>query len=318
MPPVERRNAMQTQVTLFRKLRAALAITATGAALAAPVLAHGYDETWSSGRILDVQMRVEGQAAPLYDSPRGDQRKYFEAIAGGHYSLVVRNTTSSRVGVLITVDGLNVVNGERSALSPNETMYVLGPWETTTIRGWRTSLEDIRRFVFVDERRSYAERTGQANSDMGWIRVLAFREQRNWWDRRQVEPWFNRPGFDERSRNEGRRDQAPPTEQGAEPQASAPAPASPPAARGQAKTLQGTDQLGDAREGGSYPGTGWGEHGRDVVGRTQFTAERRATDTHVFRYEYASGLHALGIFPDRDRLDERDGGAIGFAKPPRW
>ena len=313
---------MQTQVTLFRKLRAALAITATGAILATPAFAHWSDnDTWSSGRILDVQLVVDGQAAPLYASPRGDDRKYFEAIAGGHYSLVLRNTTARRVGVLIAVDGLNVVNGQRSSMSPNETMYVLGPWETTTIRGWRTSLEDIRKFVFVDERRSYAERTGQANSDMGWIRVLAFREQRTWWERQLEAPrTYPRPELDERSRNEGRRDMGAPSEDRAAPQAAAPAP---PAASGEAKAMrkeamQESDQLGAVPNGGSYPGTGWGEHGRDVVGRTEFTAERRATDTHVFRYEYASGLRALGIFPDRDRLGERDGGAMGFAKPPRW
>jgi len=38
-------------------------------------------------------------------------------------------------------------------------------------------MRDVRRFVFVDEERSYAERTGQANGDMGWIRVLSFRER---------------------------------------------------------------------------------------------------------------------------------------------
>jgi hypothetical protein len=45
-----------------------------------------------------------------------------------------------------------------------------------------------------------------------------------------------------------------------------------------------------------------------------------ATDQLVFRYEYASGLRALGIEPrsSRDRLWERDRGELGFAQPPRW
>ena len=57
-------------------------------------------------------------------------------------------------------------------------MYVLDPYEGAVIRGWRTSLDDVRQFVFVDEERSYAERTGQANGDMGWIRVLSFQRDR--------------------------------------------------------------------------------------------------------------------------------------------
>ena len=41
-------------------------------------------------------------------------------------------------------------------------------------------------------------------------------------------------------------------------------------------------------------------------------------DHLVLRYEYASGLIALGIFPDGDRLRDRDRGELSFARPPRW
>src|SRR5439155_442973 len=102
--------------------------------------------------------------------PSGSDRLYFQAFKGRNYSLVVRNNTGRRVGVLIAVDGLNVVTGERSSLSRNESMYVLDPNERAVIRGWRTSLDQVRRFVFVDEEHSYAERTDQANGDLGWIR----------------------------------------------------------------------------------------------------------------------------------------------------
>ena len=134
-------------------------------------------ETWAEGNLVDVQVRVDGQAAPLYFAPGRSDRRYLQAFAGRNYSLVLRNNTGERVAVLLAVDGLNVVSGEMSHLRSDEQMYVLSPWQTTTIRGWRTNLDEVRRFVFVDERRSYAERTGQANSDMGWIRVLSFREQ---------------------------------------------------------------------------------------------------------------------------------------------
>jgi hypothetical protein len=56
------------------------------------------------------------------------------------------------------------------------------------------------------------------------------------------------------------------------------------------------------------------------VNRTWFLAESRATDRFALRYEYASGLRALGIELDRrhDRLWERERGLFGFAQPPRW
>jgi hypothetical protein len=56
------------------------------------------------------------------------------------------------------------------------------------------------------------------------------------------------------------------------------------------------------------------------VRRVEFTPVAVAVDRLIFRYEYASGLRALGIDPSRygwhDRLADRDG-EPGFAKPPR-
>jgi hypothetical protein len=311
--------------TTLRTLPAALAIA--GALLAGPARAdwNWNQDDWAQGQAVNVQLQVDGRAAPLYLSPRGDARRYFEAFAGRNYSVVLRNDTGDRLGVLISVDGLNAVSGQRSRLSPDEQMYVLGPWETTTIRGWRTSLDDIRRFVFVDEQRSYAERTGQANADMGWIRVLSFREQRPWWTPKV------RPYDQDRSRSELQGDHDEPRRGPAPlacpPPAATPAPTAareeagaPLRAQGEMKAQRGLALDGLARngEGGSFPGTGWGEHRSDPVQRVEFTAERHATDTLDFRYEYASGLQALGIFRHRDRLRERDGGELGFARPPRW
>jgi len=60
-----------------------------------------------------------------------------------------------------------------------------------------------------------------------------------------------------------------------------------------------------------------------VAGQVKPTTEvdfepvRRATDQLVLRYEYASGLHALGIFPRGNRTWEREHGQLGFAQPPR-
>ncbi len=308
---------MLTPKKVYPTLTAALAATAVALALASPARAYVWaSDTWADGRIVDVQVQVDGRASALYDSPRGDDRHYFQAFAGRNYSLVLRNTTGQRVGVLIAVDGLNVVNGERSRLASSEPMYVLGPYESATIRGWRTSLDDIRRFVFVDEERSYASRTGQANGDMGWIRVLAYQEQRPWWEvrpRARTYEGERRQGFDDRP--EAR------DERGAAPQAAPPAPT---AGRSEAQAPMKTDALRkQAAEGGmaqneAVPGTGWGDHRSDPVQQVEFTAQRTATDRITFRYEYASGLRALGIFPDRDRVRERDRGEVGFAQPPRW
>jgi hypothetical protein len=320
------------------------AVVAALAAAALAGAAHAGDrdvtsafpDVWADGNLVDVQIRVDGEAAPLYFAPRGDQRHYFEAFAGRNYAVVLRNNTARRIGVLLTVDGLNVVNGEITRQSPGEPMYVLGPWESATIRGWRTSLDEVRRFVFVDERRSYAERTGQANGDMGWIRVLAFREQP------RVKLWsWNGPGVYGSKRAQGgddaQGDRAKAAPEGANGSLLGDAPpttaprgesAQPKANEAPAPTAQRMDsrqeQLMADRDSkdavGSFPGTGWGDRRTDRVQYVDFTPERTATDQIVFRYEYARGLAALGIHTGgRDRLRDRDGGGlVGFARAPRW
>jgi hypothetical protein len=264
------------------------------------------------GDLVDVQVLVGGGTAPLYLAPSRSDRHYVQALRGRNYALQVHNRTGRRVGVLIAVDGLNVVNGERSHLRPDEAMYVLDPYETATIRGWRTSLEQVRRFVFVDEERSYAERTGQANGDMGWIRVLAFAERRpvSWLSPERL--FRNSPppcqGQDSREREE-----AAPRAQASTPEA-LPAPTA--ERRAAQKSMAGA--LDAAPRAESYPGTGWGERRADPVQETSFVADGPARDHLVFRYEYAGALRALGIDLGGDRLMGRERGELGFAQPPRW
>src|SRR5262249_55187778 len=161
-----------------------LAALATVAATLVPAAARAdawspLDRTQTVARgPVAVSVSVSGRTAPLYQrADRGD-RWYIEAREGANYTVTVRNLTGERVGFVISVDGLNAINGLRSHLGSDEPMYVLDPYEQTTVKGWRKSLDNVSKFVFVDEERSYAARTDQANGDLGWIRVVAFSEQR--------------------------------------------------------------------------------------------------------------------------------------------
>ena len=308
---------MNTRTCTLFALAAGLALAAT--ASADPWFPNGRSSGSSShatadGNIVDVQVRVDGGTAPLYFKPGANDRHYFQAFKGRNYSLVLRNTTGRRIGVLIAVDGLNVVNGERSNLDRHEQMYVLDPWENAEIQGWRTSLDDVRRFVFVDEERSYAERTGQANGDMGWIRVVAYREV----ERRPL--WGGWAAPQRRYREEARdmRGQLDGSAPGAANEAT-PAPSmgemksAKPEAESRSMAGQAYDQAPQ-----SAPGTGWGDRRYDPVQQTSFEPQAWAADKISLRYEYASGLRALGIFPRQARVFEREAGELGFAKPPRW
>ena len=278
-----------------------LLITAAVPACAEPVTVH---QAWMNrGSQVSVSVEVEGSSAPLYAAPDGSGRYYVEARRGARYSLRLSNRTGERLAVLMTVDGLNVISGDKQPAGETGRMYVLDPWESALIQGWRTSLDDVRRFTFVDEQASYATRAGKANSRMGWIEMAVFHERQRYAYRR--EPDVAQP------QEESRDDQP------AAPSASADA-------RGRSEN-EGAAKAGSAAAAQApraYPGTGWGERTHDTVQLVDFEAESQPSERITLRYEYASGLRALGILPwryTRDRLQQRDSGdGGGFAQPPRW
>ncbi len=116
-----------------RVVALALAFAAVlGAASPATAADWGRTVTTSlaDGNLVEVRVLVDGSSTPLYQRAGAWDRHYFQAFRGRNYSVEVRNTTGQRIGVLMAVDGLNVVNGERSQLSNREAMYVLDPYET--------------------------------------------------------------------------------------------------------------------------------------------------------------------------------------------
>lgn len=269
--------------------------------------AHGWDRTEAPGSLVGVAIEVNGRRVPLHAAPDGSDRWYLEAREGASYAVALTNRTGERLAVVLTVDGLNAISGERES----GRMYVLGPWEQTTIRGWRTSLSDVRRFTFVDERASYAARSGKANRKMGWIEAAVYRERRRY----VVRPWR-----DDWSRSEEshRADEAAPLP--ATPPATAPPVAGDaPSAKAEGMTAE---RSRPTRDGGPFPGTGWGPRAEDPAVVVRFDPEDAPADLVTLRYEYRRGLLALGVlprpWPPRDRLRERDRGDGGFAKPPAW
>lgn len=105
------------------------------------------------------------------------RRAYIAVRDGERYSIRVRNRTDRRIGVVIAVDGRNIISGKKSHLKPREAKYVLGPWETAEYEGWRTSRNRVNRFYFTDMDDSYADAWGD-HSAMGVIAVAVYREKK--------------------------------------------------------------------------------------------------------------------------------------------
>lgn len=120
----------------------------------------------------DVQIITEdGDTAPTY-ALRG--RYYVQGNLNERYIIRVTNPTPSRVEAVVSVDGLDVVDGEAGDLAKRG--YIVPAYGEVRIEGFRTSLADVATFRFSSVDGSYAGRKGKARN-VGVIAVAIFEEQ---------------------------------------------------------------------------------------------------------------------------------------------
>ena len=147
--------------------------------LAAPQWAYAY--AGASG-VVDVRIVSDAgnEFAKYRTFPRiSHEGRYFytEAVKGEKYSIEVTNRSDRNVGVVIAVDGRNIISGSKSDLKNNERMYIIGPHATNIFEGWRTGMDRTNRFYFTEQSDSYAEKVFSDASAMGTIAVAAYREK---------------------------------------------------------------------------------------------------------------------------------------------
>lgn len=103
-----------------------------------------------------------------------DGRSYVLGSVGSRYFVHIVNPTPSRVEAVVSVDGLDAIDGKRAAAGKRG--YIVPAYGDVTIDGWRTSLAAVAAFRFSSVRDSYAGRTGQ-DRNVGVIGVAFFRER---------------------------------------------------------------------------------------------------------------------------------------------
>ncbi len=221
---------------------------------------------------LNVIDRHSGQQLEVY---RYRGQFYVVGTPGHRYAVLLRNKTGARVMTVLSVDGINALSGETAATP--QTGYVLGPWQSAEIDGWRKSLDDVAAFYFTSIEDSYAGRTDRPQN-VGVIGVAVYRE---------VTP---PPAVSVTPR--AREATASAESKAAGAAAGAPAPATAPSSadRGVANEETATRSR--------RLGTG---HGERIVSPTQYTDFRRAgqrpDEIVSIRYDSHANLLAQGVIP---------------------
>ena len=299
---------------------AAAAVVALGLA-AGNAQANWYESSFVKGRTVqvDVYDRASGSALPVYAN---SGRNFIVGTPGHEYGVRIRNCTGSRVLVVTSVDGVNVISGDTA--SPSQSGYVLEPYGYVVITGWRKSMDRTAAFYFTDLGDSYAARTGRPQN-VGVVGVAVFQEKPQpvvMYDyrRKNVSPAAEAPAHP---------DSRPiPSPLTARKEAASDSAAQSPAAemRERDDLGAGDSRIKDSPEGVRRSlgklGTG---HGRSEDSRVTTVAFERATDspaeTLAIQYDRRENLVAMGVLPPpyyarRGQPDPFPAG-LRFAPDPR-
>lgn len=247
-----------------------------------------------AGTLADVHVlnRSTGQRLPVYDH---DGKMYVAGNPGDRYAVEVVNRTGARILTVVSVDGVNVVSGETA--SYEQTGYVLSPWQSYEITGWRKNENNVAAFYFTALPDSYAARTDRPQN-VGVMGVAVFRE---WRPRpRPVMP-APRP-FEKQSGGAGE----PRSKKGSANSADG-VPGGPLAAKSPSLPAaeQGEPALHEARPMPDKLGTGHGERERSDVSYTDFRrASQHPDEILTIHYDRYENLVARGIIPGTPRFAE--------------
>jgi len=278
--------------------RLALAALILSSCLSLPACAHQMN-------LVDVQVQDQ-DAGNFLQRMHYSGRDYIAGQPGHRFAVTLQNRTGERVLAVLSVDGVNAVSGQTA--SSSQAGYVLDPWQSIQVSGWRKSYSDIAEFYFTDLPDSYAARTGRPDN-VGVIGVAAFRE-------RQVEPapYYPPPqqigGIDERDRSSD--------------SAAAESAAAPAAQAKSSNALAGASAPYDSMRSDQGTarqelGTGHGQRRYDPVSETQFERESSRPNQIVsLFYDSYEALAARGVIPRPyyQRPSTPDPFPVGFVPDP--
>jgi hypothetical protein len=217
--------------------------------------------------VVDVRIVSDkGEAFPKYKTfLRGHQEGeyyYLEAIKGQRYSIQVKNKSDRRIGVVIAVDGRNIIDGKKSNLLRNERMYIIGPYDTNAFEGWRTGMDRTNRFYFTEQSNSYAEKLFEDASAMGTIALAVYKEKMP-----EISPYSDMSSSKKKGPGAGA-----------------------PSAAGESR-VDGKHRLEEREQAG----TGFGETTYSPAYVVQFDPEHTIAEKIVLKYEWRSELCRKGI-----------------------
>ncbi len=131
-----------------------------------------WTEVPAGGGAITVSIRDENGDA--LNALKVNDRTYVIGRDGQRYTITVTNHTNHRFETVASVDGLDVINGQPAAMDNRG--YLLMPFATLQIDGFRRSQDAVAAFRFSHTSESYAAQTS-GDRNVGVIGVAFFAER---------------------------------------------------------------------------------------------------------------------------------------------
>ncbi len=122
-----------------------------------------------------VRVGLRNGSGQWYETLELRNQRFAIGERGSRYEIVVKNDSRKRLEVVLSVDGLDTVDGESAGFKKRG--YVLGPRETLCVDGFRTSDGTVSAFRFTSVGDSYAQRRHQQTGNVGVIGLAVFGER---------------------------------------------------------------------------------------------------------------------------------------------
>lgn len=224
---------------------------------------------WHPRPQAQFRVTLEDQAGRSLRSFQHGGTTFVLGEPGQAYVIRVQNLTNQRVEAVVSVDGRDAVSGDIADFVRHRG-YLLQPFGSVRIDGFRQSLEQVATFRFTDPSDSYSSRMGTPQN-VGIIGVAFFRERPRPVVVRPPHRWRDVPRAAPAPRKSAGRSRAAPRDQ--------------------------------AAESDGNLGTGYGESRFSPVSTVRFDRATPSSPTRVItlRYDDVQGLEARGIevFPQR-------------------
>lgn len=122
-----------------------------------------------------VEMGVKDGSGRFLTGFQMNGDNFVTGIKGHRYSIVIKNHSPGRIEAVVSVDGLDVIDGKDASFTKRG--YLIDPHGDLEIDGWRTGNEEVAAFRFGSVSSSYSNKKHGKTRNVGVIGLALFHER---------------------------------------------------------------------------------------------------------------------------------------------